>query len=91
MMPSGSVLINTARGKCVDLDALLDATHLGGFGLDVFPVEPPQTLTSYAAHPNSILLPHAAGYHNELGSDVAKEVIDSVTMWMENGLLPHMV
>ncbi|MAA79298.1 MAG: hypothetical protein CL916_08560 [Deltaproteobacteria bacterium] len=91
MMPVGSILINTARGKCVDMEAVTQATHLGGFGLDVFPCEPPELLSSYAAHPNSILLPHAAGYHNELGSSVANEVIDSITMWMENNNLPHVV
>ena len=91
MMPEGSILINTARGKCVDMEALMNAAHIGGYGLDVFPVEPPERLRKYTSHPNSILLPHAAGYHNELGSAVAKEVIDSVTMWTENGLLPHIV
>ena len=73
------------------MKALMHAKHLGGYGLDVFPTEPPALLQEYTSHPNSILLPHAAGYHNELGSAVAKEVIDSITMWMEHGNLPHVV
>lgn len=89
MMPSGSILINTARGECVDMDALLRSTHLGGYGLDVFAPEPPENLSQIAAHPNSIILPHAAGYHNGLGNAVSKEVVEAVRMWTEEERLPH--
>ena len=43
-LPKGSVLVNTARGPIVDIDAvatLLKSGHLSGVGLDVVPVEPP--------------------------------------------------
>lgn len=48
-MHSDAVLINTARGALVDLDALteaLEANRLGGAALDVLPEEPPP-----AGHP----------------------------------------
>jgi phosphoglycerate dehydrogenase-like enzyme len=54
LLPKGAVLVNTARGPIVDIDAvdidavdidamamLLKNGHLTGVGLDVLPVEPP--------------------------------------------------
>lgn len=43
-MKANALLLNTARGKIVDIDAVcdaLDAGRLGGAGLDVLPEEPP--------------------------------------------------
>lgn len=44
MLPQGAVVVNTARGPIIDIDAippLLKSGHLAGVGLDVVPVEPP--------------------------------------------------
>ena len=57
-----ALLINTARGGVVDLDAVLVALRegrLGGAALDVLPVEPPPELP---VAPNLIVTPHAAYY-----------------------------
>ena len=44
LLPPGAVVVNTARGPIIDLDALgalLRDGHIAGAGLDVLPVEPP--------------------------------------------------
>lgn len=62
-MKPGAVLVNTARGGLVDLDALgraLDAGRLGGAGLDVFPDEPWNARHPVAEHPTVVATPHVA-------------------------------
>ena len=60
LMPDHAILINTARGGCVDEIALadaLEAAEIAGAGLDVFAEEPtvPQALRS---NPRTLLAPH---------------------------------
>ncbi len=65
LMPAGSVLINTARGRLVDVDAVLAALasgHLAGAALDVLPEEPPGQAPEA---PGLIVTPHAAWYSPE--------------------------
>ena len=90
-LPLGAILVNTARGECVDLDALLDADHLAGIGLDVFTQEPWPDLQALAARPNVVVTPHAAGYYDGLGTAVGQEVVATVRSWLADGMLPHEV
>ncbi|KAI0062432.1 hypothetical protein BV25DRAFT_629211 [Artomyces pyxidatus] len=59
-LKKGAVIVNTARGKVIDEDAMIRALedgHLGAVGLDVYPDEPsvnPRLL----AFSNATLLPH---------------------------------
>ncbi len=88
-MAPGTLVINTARGACVDLAALQQAEHLGGVGLDVFPQEPCPELAALAVSPRTILTPHAAGFHEGLGAAIAREVEQAVGAWLEQAPLPN--
>jgi C-terminal binding protein len=77
LLPRGAVVLNTARGPILDLDALadlLESGHLAGAGLDVLPTEPPdpaalpRLLAAYRADApwtqgRVIITPHSA-YHS---------------------------
>lgn len=60
LMKKGSVIVNTARGKVIDEEALIRALedgHLGAAGLDVFPNEP-EVNPRLLDFPTVTLLPH---------------------------------
>lgn len=83
LLPQGAVVVNTARGPIVDIDALADALkrgHLAGVGLDVVPVEPPveplpELIRAYRAREawcegRLIITPHAAFYSPQAWDDI---------------------
>jgi len=88
-MKPGAILLNTARGECVDEDALARAHHLGGIGLDVFSREPWDGPHPLAQDPRVQLLPHAAGYHAELGANLTAEIEAAVNAWVRGHPVPH--
>lgn len=93
-MKPGAVLVNTARGRLVDVDAAVAAVasgHLRGVGLDVFPKEPWPALAAHAAVDGVWLSPHSAGYTRDLGVRVAREVADALAAWVAGRPLPHAV
>jgi phosphoglycerate dehydrogenase-like enzyme len=60
----GALLVNVARGKMIDDDAVVAALRdgrLGGAALDVFSVEPLPASSPYWDLPNVIVTPHVSG------------------------------
>jgi D-3-phosphoglycerate dehydrogenase len=79
-MPKGSILINVARGSCVnesDLVTALESGHLAGAGLDVTDVEPLPVSSPLWTMPNVIITPH-------VGAQAACRVDDSTRLACEN-------
>jgi len=79
-MPKGGLLINVARGSCVnegDLVAALISGQLSGAGLDVTDIEPLPKSSPLWNMPNVIITPH-------VGAQAASRVDDSTKLACEN-------
>ena len=63
-MKPGAILINMARGRLVDENALVDALesgHLDSAAVDVTPIEPPPAESRLWGAPRLLITPHVAG------------------------------
>ena len=89
LMKKNTVLVNTARSKCVDpvalKTALLDKT-LCGYATDVYDFEPPawEELFDF---PNVLLTPHIAGTTYDSNKRMGDTAVDNV-LAVKNGLTP---
>jgi C-terminal binding protein len=83
LLPEAAVVLNTARGPIIDIDALaaaLRSGHLAGVGIDVLPVEPPvepvpELLRAYRAREawcegRLIITPHSAYFTPQAWDDI---------------------
>jgi len=87
-MPSGSYLVNTARGGLVDLDALLEALdsgRLAGVALDVLPQEPPPQDHPLLNHPRALITPHVAWYSAEAEVELRRKAAQNIVDWARTG------
>lgn len=98
-MKQGSYLLNNARGKVVDIPALIDALmegHLAGAAIDVFPSEPGSNgphfgdaLNDWSSKlrscPNLILSPHIGGSTEEAQRMIGAEVGAALIRYINYG------
>lgn len=87
-MKRGGMLVNTARGAVVDVDAVLralDAGQLDGAALDVLPVEPLAASHPLAQHPRVLLTPHAAFYSTAAEIELRRKAAQNIVQWATTG------
>jgi len=80
LMKDGAYIINCARGKVVDEEALLEALDSGkiaGAGIDVFEVEP-NTNEILVNHPRVSCTPHIGASTMEAQDRIGEEVVSVI-------------
>ncbi|MDX1433280.1 MAG: phosphoglycerate dehydrogenase, partial [Gammaproteobacteria bacterium] len=84
-MRQGAALINASRGSVVDIGALveaLDAEHLRGAALDVFPAEPSSNEDEFESplrgFDNVLITPHVGGSTEEAQQSIGIEVAEKL-------------
>lgn len=92
VMKRSAVVINAARGKVIDIDALYHALRegrIGGAALDVFPVEPnnekEEFISPLRGLDNVILTPHIGGSTEEAQENIGREVADKLIRFLQSG------
>src|SRR5688572_16755994 len=89
----GCILINFARGKLIDPDALRAAIldgDIGGAAIDVFPDEPEKKGEPFHSVlqnvPNVLLTPHIGGSTEEAQENIGEDVSNKLLNFLEKGI-----
>ncbi|KAF8908015.1 2-hydroxyacid dehydrogenase [Mucidula mucida] len=95
-MKKGSIIVNTARGKVIDEDAMIRALedgHLGSVGLDVFPNEP-EVNPRLLEFPHITLLPHMGTENQDTQKVMEIRALTNLVDYLKTGvgkdLVPEM-
>ncbi len=96
LMPKGSFVLNTGRGKTLDIDALAEALkhgHLAGAAVDVFPEEPLQQDNPLWNTPNLFITPHIAGHEadRENAEHIFAILAENLRHWVNHEPLVNVV
>jgi D-3-phosphoglycerate dehydrogenase len=92
LMKPTAYLINTARGGCVDTDALAAALRdgrLAGAGLDVLDPEPAPSGHPIYSLPNVIITPHAAFYSSTAEEEGRRRCCEEVVSVLRGQVPRH--
>lgn len=93
-MKFNAILINVARGECIDEAALaerLRAKKLGGAGIDVFATEPIPADSPLLGAPNVLLTPHIAGATSEVRERVVQMAVANVVRVLRGEAPEHVL
>ena len=92
-MKKGVRIINCARGELVvaeDLKAALDAKHVAGVAIDVFPVEPAKEYPLFGRD-DVVCTPHLGAASNEAQENVALQIAEQMSDYLLNGAVLNAV
>jgi phosphoglycerate dehydrogenase-like enzyme len=97
LLPKGAVVVNTARGPMLDIDALerlMRSDHIAGAALDVLPEEPPvdpvpNLLRAYRAREpwltgRLVITPHAAFHSPQAWDDIRRKSAETMAAALGN-------
>ncbi|HXQ93523.1 MAG TPA: NAD-dependent formate dehydrogenase [Nitrososphaerales archaeon] len=85
-MKKGAYLVNTARGKIVNTQALvetMESGHLAGYAGDVWYPQPAPPDHPWRHMPNHAMTPHVSGTSLEAQKRYADGVLDSLTRFLD--------
>ena len=94
LMKPSSILVNTARGPVVDVDALaaaLEGGRLRSAGLDVLPREPMPADHPIMKDPRVLLTPHSAFYSVEGEKELRTKAAQNLVDWALTGRPTYVV
>lgn len=92
-MKDTAIVVNTARGPIIDMDALVDAVENGelwGAGLDVFETEPPVDSPAFTTD-KIVCSPHHAGFTPAVDRRCFETVRDEIVRAIEGEPLRNVV
>ena len=87
LMKKEGILINTARGKLIDEEALIKALEnkdIGGAALDVYREEPLKDMDLCQCKGNLILTPHIGAQTLETQVDAATKIAEKMSRFLKN-------
>jgi len=90
LMKPDAYLVNPARGTIVDEAALLEAlkhNRIAGAGLDVYAEEPLPADHPFRSLPNSVLMPHVAGFTKEHYAHWYNGMLEDVRSWLDGTVI----
>ena len=93
-LPQGAVVVNAARGRLIDLDALqaaLESGHIRGAGLDVVFPEPLPEEHPLLQNPKVVFTPHTAGVTKEASKALALSAAQQITTALKGEMPPYPV
>lgn len=94
-MKPDAIILNAARGGLIDEEALFHALGgrmvMGGAGLDVFEVEPPNTGSPLMSLPNVVFSPHSAAMTEQSARRMSEVSALNVLAGLEGNLDPALI